>query len=85
MRTTTRTIKIEAPKKQCLTLADIESFIKDARAAGATGVEEISGSTTAWGMKIGEISLNISSAREGAEAGERSFQPNRADGNTGGE
>jgi len=57
--TASRIIKLEAPKKGCLTLADIESFVKNAREAGATAVEEISGSTAGWGMKLGEISVRI--------------------------
>ncbi len=59
-----RTIEVKAPKKRCLTLADVETFVKDARAAGASGPEEVSGSTTGWGTKLGSISVSISTAQE---------------------
>ncbi|MEV6833524.1 hypothetical protein AB0N17_03165 [Streptomyces sp. NPDC051133] len=55
--------KIEhaAPKKQIMTLDELEAFVRDARSTGAAGSEEILASVS-WGGKLQSIAVEVEMA-----------------------
>lgn len=48
----------KAPKKQTMTLRDIEAWVKDARDSGATGDEHPEG-TVSWKSGIESLSIDV--------------------------
>lgn len=47
-----------APKKQAMTLDDLEAFVRDARRTGATGREEVQVGMS-WGGKLQKLAVEV--------------------------
>jgi len=54
-------VEHSAPKKQAMTLDDLDAFVQDARRSGATGTEHLDAGVT-WGGKLQKLAVEVDPA-----------------------